>query len=121
MYQEFVKEVLEFYGIAGGAGQVSSSVAAAAVVALEMNISSAVRAIARALPRSRVQACSNLEQVAPGKRSDVPRVIALDALFQVAPGFPWDKCVVACSCRSSSAACVCVCVCNPKPCPQVLF
>jgi hypothetical protein len=63
MYQEFVKEVLVFYGIAGGAGQVSSSVAAAAVVALEMNISSAVRVQLRALSRD---ACSSVFKLGAG-------------------------------------------------------
>jgi hypothetical protein len=43
MYQEFVKEVLEFYGIAGGLGQATSAAAAAAIVDLEAKISSTVR------------------------------------------------------------------------------
>jgi hypothetical protein len=42
MYQEFVKEVLDFYGIAGGPGQASSAVAAAAIVDLEALISNTV-------------------------------------------------------------------------------
>ena len=42
MYQEFVREVLEFYGIAGGAGQATSAVAAAAIVDLEALISNTV-------------------------------------------------------------------------------
>jgi hypothetical protein len=42
MYQEFVKEVLDFYGIAGGAGQPASAVAAAAIVDLEALLSSTV-------------------------------------------------------------------------------
>ncbi len=37
-----MKEVLDFYGIAGGLGQASSTVAAAAIVDLEANISSTV-------------------------------------------------------------------------------
>jgi hypothetical protein len=45
MYQEFVKEVLDFYGIAGGLGQASSTAAAAAIVDLEANISSTVAAL----------------------------------------------------------------------------
>lgn len=46
MYQEFVKEVLDFYGIAGGAGQPASAVAAAAVVDLEALLSSTVNVLA---------------------------------------------------------------------------
>jgi hypothetical protein len=44
MYQEFVREVLDFYGIAGGPGQATSAVAAAAIVDLEARLSMAVRA-----------------------------------------------------------------------------
>ncbi len=43
MYQEFVKEVLEFYGIAGGLGQATGAVAASAIVDLEVKIINTVR------------------------------------------------------------------------------
>ena len=42
MYQEFVKEVLDFYGIAGGLGQATSAAAAAAIIDLESHISNTV-------------------------------------------------------------------------------
>ena len=101
MYQEFVKEVLEFYGIAGGAGQVSSSVAAAAIVVLETNISSAVSA--RAL--SRWRACFKLGTGAACPAVGCTESAQVGCSFSSCSGVPLGQVRCRVRVRASSAPC----------------